>query len=123
MIITELSQMLDAYVACALWSSIDFGVDGTGDLPMDENYDRDDIAPSALAEMRADVEAFYLANAADLTNLSSEQAGCDFWLTRNRHGAGFWDRGLGAIGDRLSAAAHVYGESALYVGDDGKLYV
>jgi hypothetical protein len=30
-----------------------------------------------------------------------EQAGIDFWLTRNRHGAGYWDRGLGITGDKL----------------------
>ena len=36
----------------------------------------------------------------------------DFALTRNRHGAGFWDRGLGDIGARLTEAAHAYGDSA-----------
>ena len=51
------------------------------------------------------------------------QAGHDFWLTRNRHGAGFWDRGLGERGQRLTDAAHVYGESYLSIGDDGKVYV
>lgn len=30
------------------------------------------------------------------------QAGRDFWFTRNGHGVGFWDRGLGEIGDLLS---------------------
>jgi hypothetical protein len=50
------------------------------------------------------------------------RAGHDFWLTRNGHGAGFWDRGLGDLGERLSKAAKVYGEVYLYPGDDGKVY-
>ena len=44
-------------------------------------------------------------------------------LTRNRHGAGFWDRGHGDKGKRLTDAAHAYGSSDAYLGDDGLLYV
>ena len=72
---------------------------------------------------RADVVSFVEANQSDLENLDPGQIGHDFWLTRNRHGAGFWDRGLGDVGDRLTKAAHAFGESDLYVGDDGNLYV
>lgn len=42
------------------------------------------------------------------------QAGHDFWLTRNRHGAGYWDRGLGNLGKRLTESAHGYGEVCVY---------
>ena len=52
-----------------------------------------------------------------------EQDGHDFWLTRNGHGAGFWDRGLGDVGDRLTDIAHGFGECDLYAGDDGRVYV
>jgi hypothetical protein len=41
-------------------------------------------------------------------------AGHDFALTRNGHGAGFWDRGLGELGDRLTKAAHAYGASSAW---------
>jgi hypothetical protein len=34
--------------------------------------------------------------------------GHDLILTANRHGAGFWDRGLGATGKTLTDAAHFY---------------
>ena len=51
-----------------------------------------------------------------------DQAGYDFWLTRNHHGAGFWDRGLDGVGRALTDAAHVYGEVNLYVGDNGRIY-
>ena len=61
-----------------------------------------------------------LAAARDLGEDSS-RAGHDFFLTRNRHGAGFWDRNLGQVGDRLTTAAHVYGECYLYAADvDGR---
>lgn len=50
-----------------------------------------------------------------------EQHGGDFALTRNRHGAGFWDRGYGEVGDRLTEAAHAFGEAWLIVTDDGEV--
>lgn len=46
----------------------------------------------------------------------------DFWLTRNGHGVGFWDRDVGAVGDRLTKACKKFGETYLYVGDDGKIH-
>jgi hypothetical protein len=67
-----------------------------------------------------------LAEACDngrINGYDMERAGTDFWLTRNHHGAGFWDRGLGDVGDKLTANSHPYGETDLYVGDDGKLYL
>jgi hypothetical protein len=55
-------------------------------------------------------------------NWTAEQAGHDFWLTRNRHGAGFWDRGHGAEGADLTQHAKSFGDCDLYVGDDGGIY-
>ena len=40
---------------------------------------------------------------------SAELAGHDFALTRNWHGTGFWDRGLGEIGDMLTNECRPYG--------------
>lgn len=84
------------------------------------------------AAMRASCEDFAKANAADIAEycqrMRNEQwsgekrAGHDFWLTRNGHGAGFWDRGLGALGERLTQAAEVYSSVDLYVSDDGLIY-
>lgn len=111
-------RVMGAYVECALWCST--GDDGE---PLDADYTVDDIAPEAIADMRNDVAAFCADNASDLDSIPADMVGHDFWLTRNRHGAGFWDRGYGALGDRLTEAAHVYGSSDLYVGDDGSLYV
>ena len=47
-----------------------------------------------------------------------EQHGHDFALTRNGHGTGFWDRGYGVVGGRLTEAAQAYGEHSVLT-DDG----
>ena len=40
-----------------------------------------------------------------------EQNGHDFWLTRRRHGAGFWDRGYGdSVGEILTKIAQMFPE-------------
>jgi hypothetical protein len=55
-----------------------------------------------------------------------EMLGHDLWLTRNGHGAGFWDRNelkKDGLGDKLSDIARKMGEKDPYVGDDGKVYI
>jgi hypothetical protein len=118
----KLDRFTQAYVECALWSSTDD--DGE---PLDRRFSVEDIAPDALAEMVEDCAAFQKNNARDLQIAAihlptPDHCGHDFWLTRNRHGAGFWDRGLGLIGGRLTDAAHAAGEVDLFVGDDGKIH-
>ncbi len=119
----QLDAFTLAYVECALWSSTD-NADDTGGEPLDRNYCPRDIAPETMQVMAGDCADFQSSFAELLgkSGLSSEQAGHDFWLTRNRHGAGFWDRGLGKVGDELTEMAHPYGSFDLYVGDDGKIY-
>lgn len=41
-------------------------------------------------------------------NFEDEQIGHDFCLTRNGHGAGFWDRGWDELGEYLSDVARTY---------------
>lgn len=112
-------EFLDAYIEAALWSSNDLSSEEAEFL--DENYDSDDLSEKCLEEFKKDCISFCEDNAADLEGLDPGQCGHDFWLTRNRHGAGFWDRGLGEKGERLSKAAHVYGSVDLYV-NDGKIH-
>lgn len=57
------------------------------------------------------------------TGYDDESAGRDFWFTRNGHGVGFWDRGLGEAGDLLTAAAKKYNTLEPYLGDDGKVWL
>jgi hypothetical protein len=106
-----------AYIETALWSSIDDGSE-----PLDSNYRAEDFSEDTLAEMVADCLSFQTNNAEDIETDPS-LAGHDFWLTRNGHGAGFWDGDWeGQVGERLSIAAESYGEVNLYIGDDGKIY-
>jgi hypothetical protein len=44
------------------------------------------------------------------------QAGHDFWLTRNRHGCGFWESTdwVPEIGLQLTDIAHSFGEISVY---------
>jgi len=123
----------EAYIEAAIWSSMDES-DESGGRPIDENYGPEDLSSEALSAMSDDCRRFQADNEADLDEYESvvatgpewtpsEQAGHDFWLTRNGHGAGFWSRDVGEVGDRLSKAAEQFGEQYLYVGDDGKLYV
>jgi len=111
-----LTTMVRQYAETALWSSHDYGEE------LDANYGVSDIDRKTMREFEEDCAAFLDSNATDLVEMDPGQAGHDFWLTRNGHGAGFWDRGLGELGTRLTKAAHVYGGVDLYVGDDGKVH-
>lgn len=117
---TYIKQVIDAYIECALWSStVD---DGT---PMDDHYGPDDLAASTLRAVHRDVAAFIdhlEADNVDATSIGPTQMGHDLWLTRNHHGAGFWDRGTGKLGQTLTAIAHGLGEADWYLGDDGHIY-
>ena len=81
-----------------------------------------DWSPEAMEQMEQDAEDFF-AKAEDLLAQTGvedpRQHGYDFWLTRNGHGVGFWDRGYGEVGDKLTALADKYGSSDMYKGDDG----
>ncbi len=113
----SLSDFTDAYIECALWSS----TDDNGN-PLEDH--EGELSDETRAQMETDCEAFYLDNEEDLeeSGLSDERAGHDFWLTRNRHGAGFWDDGNGEVFQRLTANSHAYGSIDLYVGDAGEIH-
>ena len=113
----DIDAMTEAYIDTALWSCLDAGGE-----PLEGLYSRDDIDPATLQEMRDDCAGFAESNIPDLAGMCPTLAGEDFWLTRNHHGAGFWDRGLGDKGERLTAAAHPWGSVDLHLGDDGVIY-
>ncbi len=118
-----MNKFLQAYVIAALWSSNDES-DETGGLPIDESYWFEDIAASTMEAMTKDCERFQSENRdlLEKSGLTDEQAGHDFWLTRCGHGTGFWDRDLGEVGDKLTAACKKFGNVELYIGDDGFVY-
>ncbi len=117
-----MNKILSAYLACALWSSTQ-----DNDSPFDDDFSIEDFAPKSVKSAEKEINDFLaLLEAENILweeSLSEEQFGHDFWLTRNRHGAGFWDRGLGDLGKKLTEWAHSYGSSDVYLGDSGKVYL
>ena len=114
-----------AYIHCALWSSSDDNDDSLFD-----RYGLDDIDSKTLSEMKQDCERF-IEGLDDLISplvednyvFDDDQAGHDFWLTRNGHGAGFWDGDWPeAIETILDDRAKSFRTFDLYIGDDGKIH-
>lgn len=114
-----------------------FFTECTSERPEIEFCNFVDLAPKTLARIMRDCVEFqdslprdgHGRTALDLAydyatvDYDAHRAGVDFWFTRCGHGAGFWDRKLGEIGDELSEAAHAAGELDLCLGDDEKLYL
>lgn len=112
-----MDRLTKAYLTCALWSSSD---DDGQDL--DAKFSVEDFSPSDIAAAKEECDSFRNDAGPWLDEWTDEQAGHDFWLTRNHHGAGFWDRGL-PFGDELTMLAHAAGEQYVLVGDDGKVFL
>lgn len=121
------SPILNAYIECALWSSTHFeSEDDQHGTPMDQ-LDAE-LSDKAKAKMNEDCQNFIAYCEETIgpdwrAGQTFEQIGHDFWLTRNGHGAGFWDRGLGKLGRQLSDASQTFGSCDIYLGDDGLIYV
>lgn len=114
----RLDPFTRAYIEAAMWTLTD--EDGE---PLDY-LGLHDIAPETI-DRAIDECLVFQVHYADLLEQAGDasQNGHDFWLTRNGHGVGFWDRGYDdAIGDALTEAAHAEGEADWYVGDDNLVY-
>lgn len=110
--------------------------DARGEVENDSSLAPDDLHPTALRSMIAEADSWYAANAATIAAAEAtgevsrpggasvvEMAAHDFALTRNGHGAGFWDGDWPEpMASALSDAARAAGESGLYTGDDGAIY-
>jgi hypothetical protein len=123
---SELDEFTQGYVHAIFFTECH------SDNPELENATFADLHPQTLQEIKDDCAGFcivareWLDEACDngrINGYGEERAGTDFWFTRNRHGAGYWDRGLGEAGEKLSEFARLEGSRDLYRGDDGKLYL
>lgn len=114
---------MDAILETFLWQCPeDDGVDG-------------EPSPELISKLEADWEQFQ-AHAEWIPGFNPEDAlierrpwsvedqmAHDFILTRNHHGAGFWDGDWREpYGAALTQLAHRFGELNSYVGDDGLVY-
>ena len=105
-----------AYKECALWTE-------------EEEIDTSlYFNTETLLKMNNDCKKFVEQAGDLLDDWFASDAGHDFWLTRNGHGAGFWDRetstGETSTEDNrtaLSKLASSFGESTLYE-NDGEIH-
>ena len=113
------NQILNAYLECALWSTLTRSGANMGDI-----YNLSDISNETIEQCELDLEEFFELAGDLLTDLDLHQVAQDFWLTRNRHGAGFWDGDYDEyVGKQLTELAHTFGSIDLYEGYDELLYV
>lgn len=106
------------YITAALFTSTD-----DEDQPLDHNYTATNFDKDSYEKLKKEAKRFF-DETYDMISHNLKQAGHDFWLTKNHHGAGFWDGDWPAeIGKKLTDISHKYGETDIYVGDDGKLYI
>lgn len=77
----DVDKILNHYLYAALWTE-----------ELDDKYDISNIDDKTWQQSRADIESFLTQAEPYLKGITDEMIGHDFWLTRNGHGAGFWDR-------------------------------
>lgn len=110
-----IENVLKHYLVAALW---------TAEL---DNKGITDIASPSMDRARKDVTDF-LTKAEPLLKkykkpLTDAQLGHDFWLSRNGHGAGFFDRDLGKLGDELQTLAKSFKEINVFGEDADKIII
>lgn len=111
---TQIDTFTEGYLECMFW------------IHNEELEDKTihDLAGDALIKIIEDCSKFDGQNREILDKVGDDaQHGHDFYLTRNWHGAGFWDRGYGELGDILTVSAHQFDQQSPYIGDDGLVYV
>ena len=111
------SEFLTAYVEALFFTE----VTPDSDEEMKEK-DAEDVSFSLARQLIHDCAIFEAAHDREIDSAYAS-AGHDFWLTRNGHGAGFWDGDWPKEeGERMDATSKSFGECEIYAGDDGLLY-
>jgi len=99
------TTFINAYIEAIYFTDTGDMHQPQSDSNLDENFERESII---------DCLAFYSRIELYLSPENISQAGHDFWLTRNRHGTGFWDRGdlYGKYSQKFTDLAHAFGEAS-----------
>ena len=105
--------MVDAALECLEWTEYDY--ESECNLDSFGLY----FCDNAQTVVETDLRNFCELAADDLNGLNLGQIGHDFILTRNGHGAGFWGRGLGERGERLSSWARSFGTVSAFISHSG----
>lgn len=115
----DAQQAIAGYLEAALFTAVDEdgeSLDGLGHT----------WSSSAQHAAFVTVVEFITAEADDCREFAEKhagwhQVGIDYLFTRNGEGAGFWDRGVGPVGERLTAATKPYGGVHVFLNDDNEL--
>lgn len=109
--------------------------------PLDRNFSVNDIDEKSLEKLYCDFQSFIQDVEAKITEKVGEKWECiddfynlaqpiegqtehDYVLTRNHHGAGFWDGDWdNSVAQILTDGANKQGEFSTCVGDDKKIYI
>lgn len=127
----DLDPFTRAYVQAMLFSETDELTEDGGD-PLDDNYGIEHIDRDTLDMMIADCAKFqeYYGSLLTAENFVgrrdcsvAEMAGHDFCLTRNGHGAGFWDGDWSDdVASVLTEGAKSFSSFNLCIGEDGFIH-
>jgi hypothetical protein len=139
----QIGDVLKGYASALLWAnaqcvaedgeSCEDGQSGDCEHTLNAHleYSLEDFSDDDQRAMRRDVERMVLDGLTDFREYLERREydpsegtvamyfGHDFALNRNGHGTGFWDRGLGELGERLAGRASAFGETYVYVGPGG----
>lgn len=119
----SLNDFTRAYLTAALWTSDPNP--GSGEWFEHDEYCIANIEEKSLLYAIDECALFMERNRADLEQAGTDkQNGHDFWLSRNGHGTGFFDRPYAAeVCDHLQMSARGFGESFVYLGEDKRIYI
>jgi hypothetical protein len=113
-----LPRMLDSYLKVSIWTSND-----DEDNSIADNYTIKDLDKNFIKKSEKDCKEF-LSKVEDVViqeYIDATTLGHDFWLTRNHHGAGFFDRTYSKENEKtLTKEAQKFKEVNLYV-ENGKV--
>ncbi|MBP7280327.1 MAG: hypothetical protein KBA66_02035 [Leptospiraceae bacterium] len=138
----DINEVMKHYLLCAIWTEeeqmsemeekeiADFYGESeeiTKLVPRNEmnieNFS-DDSKIKAFEDIRKFLSIDGVQEAIEKQNIPNDMLGHDLWLTRNSHGAGFWDRGYDKkISNLLTNAALSLGRCEVEAGDEGWLHL
>jgi len=112
-------SVVDSYLETALWSS----TDDEGE-PLDSKYSITDFSKKSIEKAEKELAEFFEMAREEVgteawDELEATQVAHDFWLTRNGHGAGFWDGDYEkSVGQKLTKLSEKFPERNVFAGDD-----
>lgn len=143
----DVDAIVKGYLDCQLWAQLDYDnpscdchasdpQNACHNYNLDKRYGLDDISADYVDRITGEIADIVVAHPLAVrmylarlqrhgrsgdgmsSAAANEQFGHDYYLTREGHGAGFWDRGLGELGQYLTNVSKWAG-AADDLSDDG----